>query len=217
LHRSKGPRVPLSVYAHTLKMNQGRRTTTPKGLQRSSQGRNRETTRSQVVAMYAPHRSRCPVEPPVVQNSIRVTKTVQFNVQAGSTESTQATITPGVISAAVPGGTTYWSKIRIQSVRIWAQTQLGNVSAGNGNTPVLRVDCRDDNVNEPAVSWTDTGTSGQRRPAIAFQLGLREQASWFGTANTQPICSIRLTNLPTGTEEVTVQAVVEILSPTPSS
>jgi hypothetical protein len=153
----------------------------------------------------------------VVQNTVRVTKTVQFNVQAGGTASTEAVLTPGVISAAVPGGTTYWSKIRIQSVRIWAQTQLGNVTTGNGNTPVLRVDCRDNNVNEPALSWSDTGTSGQRRPAIAFQPGLREQASWYGTANTQPICAIRLANLATGTEEVTVQVVVEILSPSPSS
>jgi hypothetical protein len=125
--------------------------------------------------------------------------------------STSTVITPAILMTAIPGGTTFWNKVRVQAIRVWAETSISG-TGGSLTTPQLRVDVSNDGVNEPTVSWTDTGTTGQRRPGIAFSLGLREQASWFGVASTQNIFNVRVLNA-TATEPITVQAVVELLSP----
>jgi hypothetical protein len=169
-------------------------------------------TQQAVVAMYAPRRLNAPIEPPEVQNTVRVTKTVQLFLTTTSATS-GTTLTVARISSAVPGGLTYWSKIRIQSLRIWAS----ELTAGSGNQPTLRVDANTGGVDQPTISWTDSGTQGQRRPAIAFSPGLRFQAEWFGTAAVAGVAVLSVSDSPSAPflsgETLVVQAVVELVSP----
>jgi hypothetical protein len=166
---------------------------------------------SAVVSMYTPRRVKCPAEPPEVQNTVRVTKSVQLQVLTSA--SAALPVSPATIMGAVPGGLTYWAKMRLQGVRVWSETG-SPVQAGVGLTPILRVDIQNEGTDSPTISWSDTGTTGQRRPGIAFQPGLREQAQWFGTASTTPLFNVRVSAGNTqAADYVILQCIVEILSP----
>lgn len=178
-----------------------------------SRGRSRQTPviKSQVVSMMAPRRVFCPSEPPAVQNNVRVTKSIQLDL---SVTNSAKDIRVVDLMASVPGGTTFWSHVRFQSFRIWAETEVSTTSGKNGDTPVLRVDAQNVGVNQPTVSWTDTGTTGQRRPGIAFEPSLGLQLEWLGVASTQTLFNVRVTNAPaTVFTGVTIQCVCELLSP----
>jgi len=127
--------------------------------------------------------------------------------------STPVPVTVADLMGAVPGGNTYWSRVRVNLIRLWAPN-FANQSAIS-DSPTLRVKSGDDGLNEPAVSWSDNGTGGQQRPRIAFALGLREQAAWFGVASSQLLCTVEWNSLAGGTPFVIVQASVELLSPSP--
>jgi hypothetical protein len=175
---------------------------------------SKQQTRGQVVAMYAPHRIPCPSNPREVQNNVRGTKTVQFLVLTASAPSAGTPVTVADVMGAVPGGLTYWAHVRVNLIRAWAPAVVYNTSSGSpsGDSVVLRVDCSNNDVNSPTVSWSDSGTGGQQRPRVAFELGLREQSSWFSVASTTEL--FRLFVIPaTGNTNVIVQANVELLSP----
>jgi hypothetical protein len=177
-------------------------------LARPKKAARKNMQQSAIVSMYSPRRVKCPAEPPEVQNTVKVTKSVQFQISTLVTGG--VVLTPATIMGAVPGGITYWSKMRLQLVRVWAETE----TPGGGLTPILRVDIQNEGTDSPTLSWSDTGTTGHRRPGISFQPGLREQAQWFVTASTTPLFNIRVTTANTQVAEfVTVQCVVEILSP----
>lgn len=162
----------------------------------------------------APRRVFCPSEPPVVQDNVRVTKNIQLNLTATRDPKDIRVVD---LMAAVPGGTTFWAHVRFQSFRIWSETELSTTTTGNGSTPVLRVDAQNVGVNQPTVSWSDTGTTGQRRPGIAFEPSLSLQSEWLGVASTQTLFNVRISNASTGTPTVfsgiTIQCVCELLSP----
>jgi len=162
--------------------------------------------------MYTPSRIAVSSDPPAVQNTVRVTKAVQFPFTVGTTP---AAVTVSTISGAIPGGLTYWNRIRIQSVKIWAD-QVTTSTAGNV-MPILIVTTTPVGNSEPAIQWNDQGTTGQQRPKIGFQLGLATQAQWFGVADIQQLFTIAL-HTPGATPiegSVRVQVNVEMLSPIP--
>jgi len=162
--------------------------------------------------MYTPSRIAVSSDPPAVQNTVRVTKAVQFPFTVGTTP---AAVTVSTISGAIPGGLTYWNRIRIQSVKIWAD-QVTTSTAGNV-MPILIVTTTPVGNSEPAIQWNDQGTTGQQRPKIGFQLGLATQAQWFGVADIQQLFTVAL-HTPGATPiegSVRVQVNVEMLSPIP--
>lgn len=156
------------------------------------------------MAMYTPHRIPCPTHPKEVQNTVRATKTVQFDL--GLTGATPTFVDVATLVSAVPGGLTYWAFARINLIRVWGASENSGTDSG-----AIRVDVLIDNLDSPSISWTDSGTGGQQRPRIAFALGLREQSSWFGVASTTRIFSVQHFGLEPST--VIVQASLELLSP----
>jgi len=152
-------------------------------------------------------------DPPAVQNTVRVTKAVQFPFSVGTTP---APVTVSTISGAIPGGLTYWSRIRIQSVKIWAD-QITTGAPLATYMPILIVTTTPVGNSEPAIQWNDQGTTGQQRPKIGFQLGLATQSQWFGVADIQQLFTVALHSpgaTPVG-GSVRVQVNVEMLSPIP--
>jgi hypothetical protein len=163
--------------------------------------------------MYTPSRIAVSSDPPAVQNTVRVTKAVQFPLSVGATPTP---VTVSNISGAIPGGLTYWNKIRIQSVKIWAdQTTTTSATPTFPFMPILIVTTTPVGNFEPAVQWNDQGTTGQERPKIGFQLGLATQSQWFGVADIQQLFTVAIHNtngdpLPGNCR---VQVNVEMLSP----
>jgi len=163
--------------------------------------------------MYTPSRIAVSSDPPAVQNTVRVTKAVQFPLSVGSTPTA---VTVSAISGAIPGGLTYWNKIRIQSIKIWAnETRSSSASDIYPRFPILIVTTTPVGNSEPAIQWNDQGTTGQERPKIGFQLGLATQSQWFGVADIQQLFTVAVHD--TGGDPLSgtcrVQVNVEILSP----
>jgi len=157
--------------------------------------------------MYAPSRINVPNDPPEIQNTVRVVKSVQFTVPVATTPTA---VTVSTVSGSVPGGLTYWNRIRFQSVKFWA-----NNLPTTGLVPILIVTTVPQGNSEPAIQWNDTGVTGQSRSRLGYSFGLNQQSQWFGVADLQQLFTIALhtpDNSPAaGT--VRVQAVVELLSP----
>jgi len=175
----------------------------------------RMQTKSTVVSMYTPSRISVPRDPPEVQNSVRVIKSVQL---AFAVASTPTAVTVSTLSGAIPGGLTYWNKIRFQSIKIWANEIYTGSNLTGTRFPILIVTTTPVGNAEPAIQWNDQGTTGQQRPAVGFSFGLNLQSQWFGVADIQQLFTITLHdpngNTPIG-GNVRIQAVVEILSPIP--
>jgi len=161
--------------------------------------------------MYTPSRIAVSSDPPAVQNTVRVTKAVQFPLTVAVSPTA---VTVSQISGAIPGGLTYWNKIRIQSVKIWADLTRAS-STSPDIMPILIVTTTPVGNFEPAIQWNDQGTTGQERPKVGFQLGLATQSQWFGVADIQQLFTVAVhaqDGTPiTGT--CRVQVNVEILSP----
>jgi len=164
----------------------------------------KQQTRSDVLAMYTPHRIPCPTHPKEVQNTVRATKTVQFDLSLAGGTSTEIDV--ATIASAVPGGLTYWRFVRINLIRVWGPSENAGTDSG-----AIRVDCDINTIDSPSISWTDSGTGGQQRSRVAFALGLREQSTWFGVASTTNIFNVRHFGLEPAV--CIVQASVELLSP----
>jgi hypothetical protein len=170
-------------------------------------------TKSTVVSMYTPSRILVPRDPPEVQNSVRVVKSIQLPFTVATTPTA---VTVSALSGALPGGLTYWNKIRFQSIKIWSNEVItGSGSGQQFQFPILIVTTTPVGTAEPAIQWNDQGTTGQQRPAIGFSFGLAVQSQWFGVADIQQLFTIAL-HAPDSTPvggSVRIQAVVEILSP----
>jgi hypothetical protein len=174
---------------------------------------SKQQTRGQVVAMYAPHRIQCPTHPPEVQNTVRGTKTVQFLVAIPTESFGPVPVTVADLMGAVPGGLTYWARVRVNLIRAWAPAVVySSTGQASGDSVVLRVDVANDGLDAPTMSWSDSGTGGSQRPRVAYMLGLREQSSWFGVASTQQLFRLSV-NTGAASCNVIVQANLELLSP----
>lgn len=112
--------------------------------------------------------------------------------------------TAAVLMAGVPGGLTYWNRVRFEKFEVWS-----NSSSSGTDTLSVLVATQDD-WSQPTVSFTDSGTYGARRACIAFKLGLLDRARWFSTADTTVLFTAKADTAGAGA--LVVQATVELLS-----
>jgi len=167
----------------------------------------KQQTRGQVVAMYAPHRIPSRVDPGPIERTIRVSKAVEFSVPVTATTGTAVNAT--TIMNAVPGGLTYWSRMRVNSIKVW-----GAPATVGSDPPGISVKASGVAAGLAPTSWVDMGTAGARRSHIAFTLGLQDQSTWRAVASLQDIFTVN--SVPnTDPQTVLVQASIELLSPTP--
>lgn len=164
----------------------------------------KQQTRGQVVAMFAPRRVSSRVDPGPVEQTIRVSKTVEFNVPI--TASTAETVEVATIMAAVPGGLTFWSRMRVNSVRVWGAPVLAAADAQG-----ISVQATGTTAGLAPSAWVDVGTPGAQRAHIAFVPGLQEQSTWHPVASTQGVFTLR--SVPATAQNVLVQVSVDLLSP----
>jgi len=167
----------------------------------------KQQMRGQVVAMMAPRRIPSRADPGPVEQTIRVSKAVEFSVPIAA--STGVPVTVAMIMTAVPGGLTFWSRMRVNSIKVWGAPATVALSP-----PGISVQAMGTATGLAPTLWVDMGTAGAQRSHVAFVPGLQEQSSWFAVAATQVLFTVR--SIPTGSpQDVLVQASVELLSPAP--
>jgi hypothetical protein len=154
------------------------------------------------VAQYRPQRVPTSVDPRPLDSSIKVIKRIQIGLPYDTT--TLGDVTPAVLMAGVPGGLTYWNRVRFEKFEIWS-----NSSSSGTDTLSVLVSTQDD-WSQPTVSFTDTGTYGARRASVGFKLGLLDRARWFSTADATVLFTAKADTGSAGT--LVVQATVELLS-----
>jgi len=158
-----------------------------------------------VVSMMAPRRIPLQNDPGETQSAIRLSKKVE--VTATLAGGSALGFSASNLMQGIPGGVTYWSKVRVQQVKVWAPTQV----TGAAVSPLLVVDAT--SPAGPDISWIDTGIVGQTRPKIGFQFGLLQQSNWLNVADDTDLFSVRIQNAGTGNHLIVIQAVLEIVSP----
>jgi hypothetical protein len=170
---------------------------------KSSRVKTRSNTNALTISSFAPQEVRPPLDPVPVEYSIKVSKRIQLQVTVGS--SGNFSVDPSMLSAGVPGGLTYWNRMRIDAVYAYGDSAG---SAGDDHTISIQASNSTD-WDQPSFNIRDTGTLGQSRPRVGFRLALLDRARWFGTAGTTELCVV---NAPTDSI-VTLQATIELMSP----
>jgi len=156
---------------------------------------------NQLVSSFAPERLRPPQDPPIVQNTVRVSKKIQLFIPAESTP-TVTPISASLLATAVPGGLTYWSTMRIERIDAWG--------SGLDDSTIQLMIVSQPGWSQPNLQLEDVGTPGQQRPRIGVRLGLLDRARWFSTADTTVLCSLQTSS---STATIVLQATIELLSP----
>lgn len=164
--------------------------------------RNPKGNSIDTVAQYRPQRVEIQMDPPPLDTSIKVVKRIQIRLPYDV--STLGDCTPAILMAGVPGGLTYWNRVRFEKFSIWS-----NSSSSGTDTLSVLVATQDD-WSQPTVSFTDTGTYGARRAGVAFKLGLLDRARWFSTADATVLFTAKSDTGAAGA--LIVQATVELLS-----
>lgn len=179
----------------------------PRGSPRSNT--NRGITDQRVVALMSPSRVlRLPVPPPVT-DTITITKRIQIGMT--QTGTTPQNLYVNELMAGVPGGLTYWTRVRIERIDVWSDYKNVTGATSSVNTDTLTVAIPPDSEwDQPNREWTDTGVPGQRRAHVGFRLGLLDRARYFITAADQILCQI---GMDTEDASVIVQATLELTSP----
>jgi hypothetical protein len=164
--------------------------------QRPCGGGNQVTLRD-----LAPREVRSTNQPRPVEFSIKVPKRIQLNIPIGT--SGNVSVSPSMLSAGVPGGLTYWSRIRVEKIEVWSD-------ATAEGSDLLEVQVSPDTSwNQPPFAVRDSGTVGNERAHVGFKLGLLDRARWFGTADTTELCVVR-----SGPDTACIlQASIELISP----
>lgn len=167
----------------------------------------KQQVRGQVVAMYAPRRIPSRADPGPVEQTIRVSKAVEFSVPVTSSSGT--VVDAATIMNAVPGGLTYWSRMRLNSVKVW-----GAPATVGSDPPGISVQAIGNGISAAPTLWVDMGTAGARRSHVAFVPGLLEQSSWFNVAATQGFFTLR--SVPSAdAQTLLVQVSIDLLSAAP--
>jgi hypothetical protein len=153
------------------------------------------------VKDFSPEETKVSPQPLPVEFTIKVPKRIQILVPIGT--SGNKSVDTSTLMAGVPGGLTYWSRVRFERFSVYSDD-------GATAPTLLQVQISPSSSwNQPPVTFTKSGTVGNIRAAIGFRLGLLDRARYFGTADTTELFVI---NAADG-ETVVVQASIELTSP----
>jgi hypothetical protein len=170
----------------------------------ASRSNMQHTSSAGLVSQMKPHRASRLTSPPPVQDTIVVNKRIQIAVPipAGTLS---VLVTTQMLMAGVPGGLTYWNRVRIDRLDFWT-----NSSHTSGTDTLTVAVAASTSWDQPPVEWTDTGVVGQRRAHIGFTPGLLDRARYFNTADAGSICAVGVDG--EGEQVVICQAQVQLMS-----
>lgn len=173
-----------------------------KGAARRAPQQNAESI---IMKSMLPHMVQAPADPPIIIDSVTVIKAVGAEI---TVPSEGYVLTPAQISSWIPGGQTYWSRMRIEKVNVWGSASSGTVGTVDNRLQVQLES--DSSTGQPPMEWSDSAIIGQSRPRISFKLGLLARSKWYGVADTTEIARISQTG---NSGNLTIQVTVAIVSP----
>jgi len=194
LHKSPqlcSSRLPLMKSSRSMNLNSVRRQNRPAALPNSLSVRD-----------FSPREvKRIAPDPPPVEFSIKIQKVIQLNIPIPT--SGNVSVSPSVLAAGLPGGLTYWSRMRVDKIVVWSEATLEG-------SDLLSLQLSPSSAwEQPPFAVKDSGTVGNVRARIGLKFGLLDRARWFGTAGTEELCVIA--SAPDTT--VILQASIDVISP----
>jgi len=158
----------------------------------------------QLVGLMAPQRASTIVDPPQVVDTIKLTKRIQVTIPTPTTGS--IVISPALLAAGVPGGSTYWRDMRIERLDFWSTHAP---ATGSGSDTIVVTAAGNSGNGQTVAQWLDSGVPGKRRAHVGFRLGLLERARFWNTADNTPLSAVSYDG---GASSMLCQAVVELNS-----
>lgn len=86
-------------------------------------------------------------------------------------------MTVASVASLIPGGLTYWNRLRIEKITVWLARQSSSADQLQVTLP------NDDSAGVPAMSFTDNAVTGATLPCVAFKLGLLQRARWYNPSS----------------------------------
>lgn len=119
-----------------------------------------------------------PRAPPVTKSVITVSQVFQktFTPTAGGTS--RDFIVRDLVSM-VPGGMTFWNKVRFEKIEVWLKPISGQGSSTALNLPQMSVTIPGNSDGAPPMTFQSNAIDGQTLPAVSFKLGLRQRIAWY--------------------------------------
>jgi hypothetical protein len=161
----------------------------------------KQTVTNDVVSMMAPQRASRISDPPVVTDTIQLTKRIQISFPVP--DSGSSIISPVALMAGVPGGVTFWRDCRIERIDVFSN------SSSEGTDTITVTAAGNASWGQPVSQWIDSGVYGSVRAHVGYRLGLLDRARWFNTADNTPLGAV---SSDAGASTLIVQAVVELKS-----
>lgn len=190
--------------------NKRGRLTARKSTRVPTRSNTKNVAEGMLMQSMMPHRVPIQNDPPSVIDSVQIMKVVQLQT---SPPTEGLNLTPALIASRLPGGATFWNRIRIEKISIWGDNGSGSASApGSGSGDLFVLVPSDSGWDQPTIEWSDSGIFGQSRPKIAFKLGLLDRARWFNVASTQVLAQVGNRVAPSN-PVLTIHFTVSVMSP----
>lgn len=167
----------------------------------------RTVAEGQLVRAMAPQRTRINNDPETVEANFKVTHKFSgvFLTTTGSGSApTSKVFSMADLASLVPGGTSYWSRMRLEKCQIWLRPK-------GSEQPTLQVD-----VSSPTQGMTiyrDDGVLGQSYAKIGFRLGLSERMTFRTGADDNPLFTVSTPDWDQDAVEIVLLATLELVSP----
>lgn len=133
-------------------------------------------------------RSRKTGMPPLTDSTITVTQAFQgvLTLQpAGSTGgSFGLDVSYARLAELIPGGLTYWSRMRVEKVSVWLKPEAARGTAG-GFLRLFELEVTipgNTNTGSPPRSFRDNAIDGATLPMVSWRFGLAQRQRWVSPA-----------------------------------
>lgn len=151
--------------------------------------------------------------PQMSENTVTVNH--RFQAQYEPDENiTSINISTSDLMEAVPGGTSFWNRVRFEKIAIWLQPQTSTTTTGSLSSTEqgqLKVTLPgDSNRGFAPATYQDNGVLGERFSNVVFKFPLLQRQFWYNTANTDSLFSLD-SNVKQPAMGVTTQKAVYII------
>lgn len=159
--------------------------------------------------------------PNVTESTIKVTQSFMgtFDISGQTTGPSYRGFSPSDLFALVPGGSTYWSRGRIEKVTVFLKPDASQALTTNTGRIIeeLQVQIPGDDTGSPPTTLRDNAIDGQTLPSISWKYGLNQRMKWLNPANTDNIFTVSLPSTQSEpaslTHKIYVVVTFELISP----
>lgn len=124
--------------------------------------------------------------PPLTESVIQLTQTFQGNLSI-NTGGSQTDIRMFDLAAFVPGGASYWLRMRPEKVLLWLKP-VGRDGVLEQDTLQVQIPGTDDGA--PPMTFRDNSIDGMTLPHVGFKFGLRQRMRWINPSSPDTLFTV---------------------------